>query len=80
MPADDFIMDVRLLHGTTKVGLMWKLIIIVIAIAPAAHAHFLALGLRSLVLAHSALDCGNCFQFLRRVAPPARNRCAFIKI
>ena len=55
------------------------LLIIVIAIAPAARTDFLALG-RMIVLAYPALDCGHRFQFLRRVVPSAFDRCAFIKI
>jgi hypothetical protein len=43
-----------------------------------ASADFLALGRPLVVLAHLALDCGDRFQFLRRVLPSAFDSCAFI--
>jgi hypothetical protein len=46
-----------------------SVLIIVVVIASAASTDFLVLGRQLVVLAHLALDCGNGFQFLRRVVP-----------
>jgi hypothetical protein len=56
------------------------LLVPVIAVTPATHAVFLALGRQLIVCAHPTLDYGCRFQFLRCVIPPAFDLCAFIKI
>ena len=56
------------------------LLVVVIAVAPATHAEFLALGRQLIVSAHPTLDYGCRFQFLRRVMPSAFDRCALIEI
>ena len=56
------------------------LLIIVIAIAPAAFAEFLAPNRLFVLLMRLALDSGDGFQFLRRVVPLASDRCTFIEI
>ena len=56
------------------------MLILVIIIAPAAFAEFLAPNRLFVLLTRLALDSGDGFQFLRRVVPLASDRCTFIEI
>src|ERR1700730_2468176 len=65
---------------TKAPGFAGGYLLLVIIIAPAAFAEFLAPNRLFVLLTRLALDSGDGFQFLRRVVPLASDRCTFIEI
>jgi hypothetical protein len=68
------------LEAAEAVSVKFGVLILVVVIAPATFADFLALGRLFVVLTHLALNCGDGFQFLGRVVPSGSDRCTFIEI